>query len=103
MMDRKAEMHRKLHQYNLSPHLFNSSTIALRIDKMLIVGPVKKALLMKLSRPDMIQYLCQRNNWDSKMLDIIDFDAFGRYMKSLPNQRRTNVTKKIHNWQNMGR
>ena len=37
------------------------------------------------------------------MLEIIDFDAFSRYMKSLPNQRRTNVIKYIHNWQNTGR
>jgi len=68
-----------------------------------IVGPVKKALLLKLSRPAMIQYLCQRNNWDTKMLEIIDFDAFGRYMKALSNQRRTNVIKYIHNWQKTGR
>jgi|AntRauTorckE5430_2_1112549.scaffolds.fasta_scaffold16268_3 hypothetical protein len=37
------------------------------------------------------------------MLKKIDFDAFGRYMKSLPTQRRTNVIKYIHNRQNTGR
>jgi len=37
------------------------------------------------------------------MMETIDFAAFGSYMKSLPNQRRTNVIKYIHNWQNTGR
>jgi len=41
MMDRKAERHREQNLYNLPSQLLKSSTIALRINKMLIVGPVK--------------------------------------------------------------
>ena len=70
---------------------------------MLIMGPVKKALMMTLARPAMIQYLCQRNEWNTGTLDKIDFSTFGRYIASLPNQQRTNVIKYINNWQNTGR
>ena len=52
MMDRKAECHREHNLYNLPATFLTTSAISLRINNILIVGPVNKTLMGKC--PDLI-------------------------------------------------
>ena len=47
-------------------------------------------------------YLCQRNEWAPETFKQIDWQSFGRYMKSIPMAKRIKVSKYVHDWQNTG-
>jgi len=78
------------------------SEIALVLNSNVVTHNVKDAISHAMKYEPVQTYLCQRNEWAPETFNLIDWQSFGRYMKSIPMVKRIKVSKYVHDWQNTG-
>ena len=41
----------------------------------------------------------QKNQWTDDIMDMVDWQTLEKYMKTVPNNKATNLVKLMHGWQ----
>ena len=51
----------------------------------------------------MEEYVQDQNKMTDEVIQAINWEAMGRYMKGMPKSKQVKICKYMHNWQNTGR
>ena len=71
---------------------------SLTINGNLITAQYDTEIRRAYTSPDMRTYLQRKHDFDDTALNLIDWDAIGSFLASLPLCQRIRTTKFIHNW-----
>ena len=61
--------------------------------KTFITALAHKKITNHLTELNLIAYVKTKHNMTDKMMDLIDWEAFERYHKSMPNSKRVKISK----------
>ena len=96
--------HRNCHELLSRLQYTTEYSRILRQPSSVVTSNVEEAInhAMTLKYEQVQTYLCQRNEGTQDTFQLIDWQSFGRYFKSIPMAKRIKVSKYIHDWQNTG-
>ena len=76
--------------------------IGLFTRKTFVTASAYNTITHHLTQPNLIAYIQNKHNMTEEMMELIDWEAFERYHKSMPNSKRVKISKYVHDWQNVG-
>ena len=100
--DKLAEKTREQNGPLLQKHMHPASMAGLFTGKTFVTASAHKKITNHLTESNLIAYVKTKHNMTDKMMDLIDWEAFERYHKSMPNSKRVKISKYVHDWQNVG-
>ena len=63
-----------------------------------ITQQLKEFLHVATTGPVLKKYICRKNNWTEAQFKMVNWQAYEKYLKQLPGEKRTNVIKMQHGW-----
>ena len=92
--------HRNCHELLSRLQYTTEYSRILRQPSSVVTSNVEEAINHAMKNEPAQTYLCQRNEWTQDTFQLIDWQSFGHYFKSIPMAKRIKVSKYIHDWQN---
>jgi hypothetical protein len=98
-MDKIAGDCRTAHPFPLPAKAHSENQVSLTLNSHIVTTKIHLQLRSALIAPSLQDYKKRKENWDEHIFSMIDWQAHGSYLTSLPFPKRVNVIKMIHNWQ----
>ncbi|GFH50562.1 hypothetical protein CTEN210_07038 [Chaetoceros tenuissimus] len=97
-MDRKCEeMRESTNPIPPFPY-FSSEAAQVVKEGTPITQQLKEFLHVETTGPALRKYICKKNNWTEEQFEMINWQAYEKYLNQLPGAKRTNVLKMQHGW-----
>ena len=95
---------RTQNEQSLQTTMFPSLGIALFLNgKTFVTASVHTSITNHITGAIMEAYVQDQNKMTDEVIQAINWEAMGRYMKGMPKWKRVKICKYMHNWQKKGR